>query len=364
MFGDSFQGKKVLVTGHTGFKGSWLCQWLLELGAEVSGISLPLGKDNQLYQALDLNQRVKSSSGIDVRDASKIYDEIDRVSPDFIFHLAAQPLVRKSYQEPLETFGTNVIGTLNVLDAVRQIQLPCTLVVVTTDKCYENKEWLHAYRETDPLGGHDPYSASKACTEIATHSYRKSFFSDFETIRLATARAGNVIGGGDWAEDRIVPDIVRAILEQKPIQVRNRFATRPWQHVLEPLSGYLWLAAELSKADSQKASALDAFNFGPELSANQSVETLVSEMLKHLTGTWEDKTDPSQPHEASLLNLSTEKAYHLLGWEPCWNFSEAIEQTAIWYRSVNEGAIAAALTQSQIHEFCDRAREKQQPWTF
>lgn len=356
-FGDIYRGKRVLVTGHTGFKGSWLCEWLISLGAEVSGYALDPLPEATLFDQLDLSKRMASDLRGDVRDRENVTALIARTKPEFVFHLAAQPLVRLSYREPSETFDVNVMGSVNVMEALRRSAHPCVAVMVTTDKCYENREWLHGYREDDPMGGHDPYSASKGAAEIAISAYRRSFFSAPESpVHLASARAGNVIGGGDWAADRIVPDCIRALQAGEVIPVRNKISTRPWQHVLEPLSGYLQLAAAMEEATSlPQASTLagfcSAFNFGPGLASNRAVSDLVEEMLRHWPGTWVDQSDPQAVHEAARLNLATDKAFHLLGWQPVWDFSETVRQTASWYRSHAEGAPAASLTQSQIAGF-------------
>ncbi|MDB4676907.1 CDP-glucose 4,6-dehydratase [bacterium] len=362
MFANSFNGKRILVTGHTGFKGSWLCEWLLELGAEVHGLSLPPTETQNLFRQLKHYQRISLHHELDVRNLNSLKRVVADTSPDFLFHLAAQPLVRKSYADPVSTIDTNVIGTVNILEALREFSKFCTAIIVTTDKCYENREWLHSYRESDALGGYDPYSASKACAELVTHSYRQSFFSSDSKIRVASARAGNVIGGGDWAEDRIVPDIIKAIRTANPIEVRNRVATRPWQHVLEPLSGYLWLAAKLSSITKADADNIYRFNFGPNLEANRSVSDLVEEFLKHTTGTWVDKTSPDQPHEAGRLNLSIDHAYHQLGWQPCWNFSTAVKKTSQWYEAEFKNNDLLKVTQQHIADYSKDATEQSLIW--
>ena len=328
-----WNGRRVLITGHTGFKGSWLALWLLELGAEVTGLALPANSDPSLFSQLGLDQRLSHCEG-DIRDATLLKNLVHDVQPEVVFHLAAQPLVRFSYQEPVETWSTNVMGTIHVLEALRQLNQPCNALMVTTDKVYRNNEWVYGYRETDQLGGHDPYSSSKAAAEIAISSWRSSFCGtlSFQTpyLKIASARAGNVIGGGDWAEDRIVPDAMRALSINDSIAVRNPNATRPWQHVLEPLSGYLCLAEALSKsADKAKA-----FNFGPHLEANRPVRELVEEALRHWPGTWENHSKANAPHEASLLNLVIDRAHHELGWTPRWNFTTTVKRTVNWYRRV------------------------------
>lgn len=358
-FGGAFAGKRVLVTGHTGFKGSWLCEWLLALGAEVIGLALPPPTSPALFDQLGLASRVKDRRG-DIRDLAVVRAAVDAAKPEFVFHLAAQPLVRLSYEQPVETYATNIMGTVHVLEAVRLAGIPCTVVVVTTDKCYENTERAHAYREEEPMGGHDPYSSSKGAVEIAVSAYRRSYFSAPDSpVRLASARAGNVIGGGDWALDRIVPDCMRSLQRGETVPVRNRHATRPWQHVLEPLGGYLWLAARLA-ADRKFATA---FNFGPTPAATQPVATLVEEILKHWPGRWEDRTDPKAVHEATLLSLAIDKADRELGWKPVWDFPATIAETVEWYREVarNPGA-APALTRRQIGAYEAAARNLKLTW--
>tara|TARA_B110001469_G_scaffold96072_1_gene92246 strand:+ start:1076 stop:2194 length:1119 start_codon:yes stop_codon:yes gene_type:complete len=368
-FDQTFKNRRVLVTGDTGFKGAWLCEWLLAEGAEVHGIGLEPNTKPSLFEQLNLAEHIQHTD-LDIRDAAALRDYIHGLRPEIVFHLAAQPLVRLSYQQPAETYATNVMGTVHLLDAIRTlnapgagIHFPVAVVCVTTDKCYENKEWLHGYREEDPLGGHDPYSASKGACEIAIQSYRKSFFTEPAEcgIALASARAGNVIGGGDWAQDRIVPDCISALRDGKMIPVRNKTATRPWQHVLEPLGGYLLLAAELWRglaglprlqANFPYTELCSAFNFGPNLQSNRPVGALVGEVLKHWSGDWCDQSDPHAPHEASLLNLATDKAHHMLGWSPRWDFEQTIEKTIGWYRLVEaDSEQAAILTSQQIEQY-------------
>jgi len=363
LFASAYHRRRVLVTGHTGFKGAWLCEWLLALGADVTGYALESPTSPALFDQLGLASRIRHVAG-DVRDPLPLRATIADCQPDFVFHLAAQPLVRASYADPVGTFEVNVLGTVQVLDALRDYSKPCGVVCVTTDKCYENREWFHGYREEDPLGGHDPYSASKAAAEIAIASYRRSFFAH-HPVKIASVRAGNVIGGGDWAADRIIPDCIRALSAGRPVPVRNRFAIRPWQHVLEPLSGYLWLGAVLS-SDARAAFAsplASAFNFGPALTSNRSVAALVQEVLKHWPGKWEDRSDPKAVHEAKLLNLATDKAFHFLKWQPVWNFEKTIAQTVTWYRDCLAGTTDAhALTTRQIAEYAAAAGTMGLPW--
>lgn len=353
-FANIYQGKRVLVTGHTGFKGSWLCEWLLTLGAQVTGYSLPPNTQPSLFDQLGLASKLTHRLG-DVRDLAAFQSVLAEIQPEFVFHLAAQPLVRLSYSTPVETYATNVMGTVNVLEAIRLAGKPCVVVAITTDKCYENKEWVHSYREEDSMGGYDPYSSSKGAAELVISAYRRSYFSAAESgVKLASVRAGNVIGGGDWALDRIVPDCVRALQRGESIPVRNKIATRPWQHVLEPLSGYLWLGAclaepELSGLKFPVSTVTSAFNFGPSLTSNRTVAELVQEVLKHWPGLWEDRSDPKAVHEAKLLNLATDKAFHYLSWKPVWPFADTIAHTVGWYHRVcTEAANPHALTTEQI----------------
>jgi CDP-glucose 4,6-dehydratase len=368
-FGDVYKGKTVFVTGHTGFKGSWLSEWLLLLGANVVGYSLEPPTEPSHFAALQLGEHLTADIRGDVRSFDTLQATLSKHKPSFIFHLAAQPLVRRAFNEPYYTVETNVMGSLNILEAVRRENSNCIVIMITTDKVYENVEWVYAYRENDPLGGHDPYSASKACAEIIISSYQRSFFSSRQnipeapTIAVASVRGGNVIGGGDWAEDRIVPDSIKSLARNKKIPVRNRRATRPWQHVLELLSGYLHLGSEISRALAhQKYERLQAlcssFNFGPHITSNKTVEDLVREILKHWSGEWEDLTEPHARHEAGRLNLTIDKAYHTLGWQPRWNFEETIKRTVEWYRQYYktvqpEPTFMKELTQQQILSYAE-----------
>ncbi len=361
MFANAFQGKTVWLSGHTGFKGAWLAQWLVQFGARVHGFAQPPATNPSVFEQLGLAAKIESEIG-DVRDAATVKKSLLRVQPDFVFHLAAQALVRYSYEQPLETYATNVMGTAHVLDALRALAKPCAAVIVTTDKCYENREQNHDYTEEDHLGGHDPYSSSKGAAEIVTSAFRRSFFGA-SPVRIASARAGNVIGGGDWARDRILPDCIRALQRGTVIPVRNPAATRPWQHVLEPLSGYLWLAASLAADSAANAALATAFNFGPDKEANRNVGDLVREVLKSWPGRWEDQSNPHAPHEAKLLMLSTAKAKKILRWQPAWNFETAIARTVEWYRDVNTRAtVAESLTLRQIAEYTAAARAAGTAW--
>lgn len=355
-----YRNKRVLVTGHTGFKGSWLTEWLLSLGAEVAGYALDPQPHERLFSQLGLGNRISRDHRGDLSDRVGLARIVADFSPEIIFHLAAQPLVRLSYETPIETFNTNVIGTAHLLDAARLANRPCSIVAVTTDKCYENREWLHAYREQDAMGGHDPYSASKGAAELVIASFRSSYFPPGNPVRLASARAGNVIGGGDWAQDRIIPDCFRALRAGEKIQVRNKIATRPWQHVLEPLSGYLWLAARL--AENHELAA--PFNFGPALTSNRTVAQLVAELITQTGGEWVDASDPQARHEASKLNLAIDKAFHLLGWQPVWDFTETVAHTAEWYQAEAAGEDPAELTRSQIGIYQSSAAAAGLPWSI
>lgn len=364
-FQDFYRGRRVFLTGHTGFKGSWLSEWLLSLGAEVYGYSLDPQPHELLFGQLQLSSRLATDTRGDLSDLAALSAAVKAANPEIVFHLAAQPLVRLSYDIPVATFAVNVMGTAHLLEAVRtQIHHHCAVVCITTDKCYQNREWLHSYREEDAMGGHDPYSASKGAAELVISSYRNSYFYGDSPIRLASARAGNVIGGGDWALDRIIPDCIRAVRKGEAIPVRNRIATRPWQHVLEPLSGYLNLAASLANAATARdVDALASpFNFGPALTSNRTVAQLVAELLKHIGGDWTDASDPNALHEASKLNLAIDKAFHLLEWQPVWTFEETISQTAAWYMAEAKEQEPALLTHSQIHAYLNAARLQKILW--
>jgi CDP-glucose 4,6-dehydratase len=337
-----WHGRRVLLTGHTGFKGSWLLLWLQELGAQVWGYAHDPEPEPNLFRQLTLDRPAGSNwhhRAADLADLNSLKDWVQQAQPEVVLHLAAQPLVRRSYADPLGTWATNVQGSLNLLEALKPLHHPCAVVMVTTDKVYQNREWAYGYREPDRLGGHDPYSASKAAAEIAIASWRDSFCgtAPHQTphLRIATARAGNVIGGGDWAADRIVPDAMRALAAGEPIAVRNPAATRPWQHVLEPLGGYMRLSEALA---SDPNPPCEPFNFGPQLESNRSVRELVATMLSHWPGEWLDQGDPNAPHEAGLLHLQIDKAHHRLGWQPRWDYTTTMTRTVGWYRAVHEGA--------------------------
>jgi CDP-glucose 4,6-dehydratase len=345
-----FQKKRVLITGDTGFKGSWLAYWLHHLGAEVYGFALPPERDYDHYTVLGLEKLICHKDG-DVRKFPQVRDFMKKIQPEFVFHLAAQPLVRKSYNEPKLTLDTNISGTVNILEAVRVTPSVKVLTVITSDKCYKNKEWFWGYRENDELGGKDPYSASKAAAEIIYFAYQESFFNDRPQFGAASVRAGNVIGGGDWSTDRIVPDCIRALENNKPIELRNPHATRPWQHVLEPLSGYLLLASRIYEKPKQFRGS---YNFGPESQEMHTVNEIANELIS-FWGTGEIKITKREndPPEAGLLHLNCDKAHHYLGWYPKWGFKKTVEQTANWYKSVKEGENAESITKQQIIEYME-----------
>lgn len=324
-----FNNKKVLVTGHTGFKGSWLLAILLELGAKPIGYALEPETDPNIFTSLKLENKIKNYYG-DIRNYSHLSKVIQEEKPEIVFHLAAQPLVRRSYREPILTYETNVIGTVNILEAARYSDSIRTIINITTDKCYENKEWVYSYRELDRLGGYDPYSASKACAELVTSSYRNSFFNGKDSnTSLSSVRAGNVIGGGDWSEDRLIPDCIKALAQNKNIHIRNPHATRPWQHVLEPLTGYLLLAMH-SYLDSETYSG--AWNFGPMEGSDINVKTLVEKIIK-TWGEGEVEIDKGpHPHEANFLKLDTSKAASILGFKSCLTIDQNLEMTVSWYK--------------------------------
>ncbi len=353
-FHQFFKNKKVFVTGHTGFKGSWLSIWLHSLGAKVYGYALSPNTEPNLFTLTKIDKLLEESIIADIRNFSFLKDKLIKIDPDIIIHMAAQPLVRESYKNPLETYEINVMGTANLLEAVRACQNIKAIINVTTDKCYENKEWLWAYRENEPLGGYDPYSSSKACSELVTATYRNSFFNPKEfgkthQVALASARAGNVIGGGDWAEDRLIPDFIRAILKNETIKIRNPQAIRPWQHVLEPLSGYLLLAKALFEQGPKFATA---WNFGPEENDAKSV----SWIIENLAVKWPEKVTyeidtKRHPHEANYLKLDCAKAKAKLGWLPCWNLDTSLDKIIEWVKVYKNIGNVLDITLSQIKEY-------------
>lgn len=327
---DFWKGKRVFLTGHTGFKGSWLSLWLQMMGADVKGFSLnPITTPN-LFTIAKVKENMESEIG-DIRDLNKISESMVNFNPDILIHMAAQPLVRLSYQQPVETYSTNVMGTVNVLEAARKCTNLKSIVSVTTDKCYENKEWEWGYRESEPMGGSDPYSSSKGCAELVTSAYKRSYFNSIDTASIASARAGNVIGGGDWSEDRLIPDILRAFENKEPVLIRNPYSTRPWQHVLEPLSGYLILAQHLYLFGDEFA---EGWNFGPKDEDCKSVNWI----LDKLVTSWGDgvswRLDQNiNPHEAKFLKLDCSKALNRLKWKPKWNLEYSLSLIIDWHKS-------------------------------
>jgi CDP-glucose 4,6-dehydratase len=345
---DIYKGRKVFITGHTGFKGSWLAFLLHEAGAEVTGYALPPTSVASHFDQLGLAASIDHRVG-DVCDATALSRSIAECQPDFVFHLAAQALVRPSYADPVATFATNVMGSTHLLEAVRNCDSVRSLVYITSDKCYENVEWIWGYRENDPLGGADPYSASKGAAELVFSSYARSFFKHRSTLGCASVRAGNVIGGGDWAVDRIVPDCIRAISSGRPIVLRNPDATRPWQHVLEPLSGYLLLGAQLFNAPIRWSGA---WNFGPSSHEVRTVEEVAQHMVERIgTGEICVERQVGQLHEANLLQLNCDKAAQLLRWKPRWGVDKALDATADWYARTLSGEDVAQVTRSQLREY-------------
>lgn len=328
-----WKDKKVFLTGHTGFKGSWLSLWLVSMGARVTGYALaPITKPN-LFEILGINSLIEKSHIADIRDLENLKNAIKNAKPDIVIHMAAQPLVRYSYVNPVETYATNVMGTVHLLESMRLINTVRATVIVTTDKCYENQEWIWGYRESEPMGGFDPYSNSKGCAELVTSAYRQSYFSDANSINsVASARAGNVIGGGDWSADRLIPDAIKAFEINIPVQIRNPLAVRPWQHVLDPLSGYLILAQALyGKQGGEFASG---WNFGPEEINTKTVEWVISEMAKNWGGDAAWMLDEKlQPHEAHLLKLDISKAKNILRWRPKIDISKCLKLTIDWEKS-------------------------------
>lgn len=345
----ALSGRRVLVTGHTGFKGAWLTEWLLDMGAEVTGIALEPDTEPSLFAALGLGARIRDLR-IDIRDFAALSSAVAEARLEVVFHLAAQALVLPSYEHPRETYETNVMGTVNVLEAVRACGGVRAVVNVTSDKCYENREWVYAYRENDPMGGFDPYSSSKGCAELVTAAWRRSFFAEDGAPRLASARAGNVIGGGDWALHRILPDCARALVAGEPIAVRNPGAVRPWQYVLEPLAGYLGLAAKLLGEGGEEFA--DGWNFAPRPMSHLTVAEVVDAFVAAWgSGSWE-ATGAAGPHEARFLKLDATKAADLLGWQPVWDAPEAIARAARWYRAfAEEPGSALDRTRADIRDY-------------
>ncbi|MDR2820997.1 MAG: CDP-glucose 4,6-dehydratase [Desulfovibrio sp.] len=369
MFADIYRGRRVFITGHTGFKGSWLSAWLVRLGADVNGYSSSIPTDPSHFSAMNLAEHLKDTRG-DIRDRENLSQAMRRFAPEIVFHLAAQALVRQSYESPAETFETNMIGTLNALEAARRCPSVRAVVVITSDKCYRNDEWVWGYRETDRLGGSDPYSASKGCAEIIAHSYFQSFFKDGPAC--ATTRAGNVIGGGDWAADRIVPDCARAWAAGKPARIRSPRATRPWQHVLEPLSGYLHLGARLLDNQENPFNPRgQAYNFGPAADIGNTVADVTDALARHWPGFRVRKDDAGQAEmkESTLLKLCCDKALAHLQWKAALNFEETIRYTAEWYHCFYRGEGGKNdknmldFSLGQIAAYCNLAEQREHIWT-
>ena len=344
MTGDFWRGRRVFITGHTGFKGGWLALWLQSFGASVHGFSLAPPTDPNLFSIAGVGEGLASHTIGDVRDKDALTRAMISAAPEVAFHLAAQPLVRRSYVDPVETFAVNALGTVHLLEAARAVDTLRAIVNVTTDKCYENKEWVWSYRENEPLGGHDPYSSSKACSELITHAYRRSFLAA-RGVAVATARAGNVIGGGDWATDRLLPDFFRAVDAGSTLDVRHPQATRPWQHVLEPLGGYLTLAQALSEGDTKYS---DAWNFGPSDEGVRPVRWVLDYLCERLQGAAWLHTQEQRVHEATLLKLDSSRAEAELGWRPKWRLSEALDRTIEWHKAWRQGIDMHNLCLTQI----------------
>lgn len=355
LFGGHYQGKRVLITGHTGFKGSWLAYWLAGLGSEVVGVALPPATSPNLWDLLNLDI---ADHRCDVRDEESLTRLVTDTQPEIVFHLAAQPLVRRSYRKPLETWSTNVMGTANLLDACREVRCLRAIVVVTTDKVYENNEGSFGYGENEKLGGHDPYSASKAASELVVASYRKSYFHVTNAPLVATARAGNAIGGGDWSEDRLIPDLVRAVTLGAALEIRSPEATRPWQHVLECLSGYLLLGQMLLEGRNEYATA---WNFGPGPESNISVSAMLTCLGSHWPEAKWRTTTKTQPHETGLLSLDSSKARAKLGWRPVWSLDETLRMTADWYQAyLDDGRLE---NRAQLAAYVNAARLAGLAWS-
>lgn len=359
MFQNKYKNKKVLITGHTGFKGSWLAFWLKELGAEVYGISLEAHTDPSNFKVLALDKNINSTI-LDIRQLDQLKKKMNEIKPDMVFHLAAQAIVHECYNNPVEAFNTNVMGTIHVLEAMRSTPSIKAAVLITSDKCYNNVEWEYGYRETDRLGGDDPYSASKACAELAIHTYVKSYFTDGK-LNISSVRAGNVIGGGDWAAYRIIPDCAKAWGHKLPVKIRNPHATRPWQHVLEPLSGYLLTGMQLLE---DKTFHGEAFNFGPESNQNASVLGLLEEIKKYWPeAQWQIEIPVDSKKEANLLKLSIDKANHHLKWIPTLDFPQVAKLTAEWYQAYYKKSDMTVLTRQQLQFYTEAASKRNLIWT-
>lgn len=365
MFGNTFKNKKVLVTGNTGFKGTWITQWLRMLGAEVTGVSISVPTTPSMFDTLNVRDNI-THYDLDINDLNELKKVFVKHKPDFVFHLAAQPIVKQSYTDPVETFRTNTLGTAHIMECLRALDHPCIATMITSDKCYENVEWNWGYREIDRVGGKDPYSASKGAAELVIHSYIHSFFNTTHTnIKIASVRAGNVIGGGDWAANRIVPDTVKSWAKEEAVEIRSPKATRPWQHVLEPLSGYLRCAQVMATTGQGNS---EAYNFGPDANQNKSV----LELLTKLSEQWKFSSDiekvivneQSNFHEAGLLKLNCDKALADFDWKPTMGFEQTIEFTASWYYNYYnvKGVDMVQFTEDQINQYCEYAKLKHASW--
>ena len=359
-FNNIYKGKTVLITGHAGFKGSWLAFWLKNMGANVIGYSLLPDSEEKMYDVLHLEKYINESYIADICDTQKLNAVFAKTNPDIVFHLAAQPIVRLSYSEPILTYQTNVMGTLNVLEAARKTPSVRAFVNITTDKCYENKEKVEGYKEDEPFGGYDMYSSSKGCSEILSSSYRRSFLMNGKPYALATARAGNVIGGGDWAKDRLIPDCIRAFQADKTVEIRNPYATRPWQHVMEPLAGYMILGQKLLESGDKYATG---YNFGPEF----GTPVRVAEVAKQVAEVWGNGKvvvgSGDGLHEANLLQLNIDKAKRELGFLPIWDAKKAIAETTKWYSAYYSKEDMVKYTKNQIDNFINDARVKGVEWS-
>lgn len=361
VFDGAFEGRRVLLTGHTGFKGAWLAQWLLRLGADVAGYALEPPTDPSLFEELRLASRMTHRVG-DVRDLAGLSEFVAEQRPEVVFHLAAQSLVRPSYAQPVFTYETNVMGTVHVLEAVRACADTRAVICVTSDKCYENREDGRAYREDDAMGGRDPYSSSKGCAELVTAAYRRSFFGERSTSAIASVRAGNAVGGGDWAVDRVVPDCVRALERGEPVLIRNPVSVRPWQHVLEPLAGYLLLASRMCSGERKEYEG--PWNFGPEAKSTVTVREVADAIVNAWgSGSWTSESQATPAlHEAALLALDFSKAEERLGWRPIYGIERTLETTAAWYRARSQGADVCALTDADIDMYVAEARARGMSW--
>lgn len=366
MFNNIYEGKKVIVTGHTGFKGGWLSLWLKTMKADVYGISNAIPSNPSLFEVADVGSQLTSHME-DIRNLEAIKTIFNDIKPDFVFHLAAQPIVKTAYQDPIDCMTTNIIGTANILEALRYLKNDCTAVMITSDKCYDNVEWIWGYKETDHLGGKDPYSASKGAAELMIKTYYHSYFSKMPNIKMASVRAGNVIGGGDWAESRIVPDCFRAWAKNEKVTIRNPNATRPWQHVLEPLSGYLRTGELLALQQKNNING-EAFNFGPPTDQNHTV----IELLQQLAANWNPADtdivaiEPSDFHEAGLLKLNIDKALYYLNWKPVLNFTETAAFTSDWYKAFYQQKNGSMLdfTNQQIEHYIGEAKNRDIVWAM